>query len=121
MQQLTIGHPPHRVSCAISAFEKGFNDSALALGHEVYYCYDGAGAVDKMSMMATMPRETQMGAVVLPWYAVAVDWQKNWTLPGGQGLGEIFAEHLVHYEYVAQAQQDNMEAGASATGTKLKS
>jgi len=95
--------------------------SALALGYEVYYCYDAAGAVDKMSMMATMLRVTQMGAVVLPWYAVAADWQKNWTLPGGQGLGEIFAEHLVHYEYVAQAQQDNMEAGAVAAGTKSKS
>jgi hypothetical protein len=26
-------------------------------------------------------------------------------------LGEIFTEDLVHYEYVAQAQQDNMAAG----------
>jgi len=85
--------------------------SALKLGYEVYYCYDAAGAVDKMAMMATMLRVQQMGAVVTPWYAVAADWQKNWTLAGGQGLGEIFTEHLVHYEYVAQAQQDNIEVG----------
>lgn len=90
--------------------------SALALGYEVYYCYDAAGAVDKMSMMATMLRAQQMGAVVTPWYAVAADWQQNWTLPGGAGLGEIFTEHLVHYEYLAQAQHDHMSAGAAVAG-----
>ena len=84
--------------------------TAIKLGYEVILCYDAAGAVDKMSMLATIIRVQQMGAIVAPWYAIAADWQKNWTLPGGTGLGEIFAEHLVHYEYVAQAQQDNMNA-----------
>ncbi len=86
--------------------------TALRLGYDVVYAYDAAGAVDKTSMHATMLRMQQMGAIVSPWYAIAADWQKNWTLPGGNGLGEIFAEHLVHYEYVAQAQRDNQAASA---------
>ena len=88
--------------------------SALKLGYEVFYAYDAAGAVDKMSMIATMLRMQQMGVVVSPWYGIAADWQKNWTLPGADGLGEIFTEHLVHYEYVGQAQRDNL-AVAKAT------
>ena len=84
--------------------------TALRLGYDVVYAYDAAGAVDKTSMLATMLRMQQMGAIVAPWYAIAADWQKNWTFPGGAGLGEIFSEHLVHYEYVAQAQRDNRDA-----------
>ena len=88
--------------------------SALRLGYDVVYAYDAAGAVDKLSMIATMLRMQQMGVIVAPWYAIAADWQKNWTLAGGAGLGEIFSEHLVHYEYVAQAQNDNRAAAEPA-------
>jgi hypothetical protein len=86
-----------------------FPYSAIKLGYDVILCYDAAGAVDKMAMIATMLRAQQMGAIIAPWYAIAADWQKNWTKEGGQGLGDIFTEHLVHYEYVAQAQADNQQ------------
>jgi nicotinamidase-related amidase len=76
--------------------------SALARGYEVYVAYDAAGAHDEWTMHATMHRMTQMGAVVLPWFAVAADWQQDWRLDGGEGLAEIFSEHLVFYEYLRQ-------------------
>ena len=84
--------------------------SAIKLGYDVVLCYDAASAVDQMGMIATLLRAQQMGAIVAPWYAIAAEWQKNWTLPGGEGLGTIFAEHLVHYEYLAQAQADAAKA-----------
>ena len=88
----------------------GFRNAVRALAKSA-----AAGAVDKIAMMATILRVQQRGAIVAPWYAFAADWQKNWTLAGGTGLGEIFAEHLVHYEYVAQAQQDNFNAAKGIT------
>ena len=85
--------------------------SALRLGYDVVYAYDAAGAVDKLSMIATMLRMQQMGAIVAPWYAIAADWQKNWTLTGGAGLDEILLEHLVNHECIAEAQKDRQAAG----------
>lgn len=76
--------------------------SALRLGYDVVYAYDAAGAVDKLSMIATMLRMQQMGVIVAPWYAIAADWQKDWSLRGGAGLREIFSEHLVQHEATAQ-------------------
>ena len=62
--------------------------SALRLGYDVVYAYDAAGAVDKLSMIATMLRMQQMGVIVTPWHAIAADWQKDWSRSGGVGLGK---------------------------------
>lgn len=62
--------------------------SALRLGYDVIYAYDAAAAVDKLSMIATMLRMQQMGAIVAPWYAIAAEWEKNLNLTDGSGLGK---------------------------------
>lgn len=53
--------------------------SALGLGYDVVYAYDAAGAVDKLTMIATMLRMQQMGVIVAPWYVTAADWLKDWS------------------------------------------
>jgi hypothetical protein len=80
--------------------------------HKVYH---RDGVIDAFGYMPFADARMQlMGVVVSPWYGIAADWQKNWTLPGADGLGAIFTEHLVHDEYVGQAQRDNLAAAKAA-------
>lgn len=73
--------------------------SALAEGFEVYVVVDASGTFNKVVRDAALMRATAAGAVLINWFAVACELQKDWRLGpnAGQGLGSLLASYLPEY------------------------
>jgi len=73
--------------------------SALAEGYEVYVVVDASGTFNDAVRDAALTRASQAGAVLINWFAVACELQKDWRLGpnAGQGLGNLLATYLPEY------------------------
>ncbi|KAF6255101.1 isochorismatase family protein [Scenedesmus sp. NREL 46B-D3] len=73
--------------------------SALAEGYEVYVVVDASGTFNEAVRDAALGRAQQAGAVLINWFAVACELQKDWRLPprAGAGLAELLAGYLPQY------------------------
>jgi hypothetical protein len=61
--------------------------SALAEGFEVYVVVDASGTFNKVVRDAALMRATAAGAVLINWFAVACELQKDWRL--GPNAGQV--------------------------------
>jgi isochorismate hydrolase len=73
--------------------------SALAEGYEVYVVVDASGTFNEAVRDAALGRAQQAGAVLINWFAVACELQKDWRLGprAGAGLAELLAGYLPQY------------------------
>lgn len=61
--------------------------SALAEGYEVYVVIDASGTFNEAVRNAALTRASQAGAVLINWFAVACELQKDWRL--GPNAGQV--------------------------------
>ena len=47
-------------------------------------------------------------------FAIAIDWQRNGLCRAQKDSEKSFTEHLVRYEYVGQAQRDDLATAKAA-------
>jgi len=73
--------------------------SALAEGYEVYVVVDASGTFNEAVRDAALTRASAAGAVLINWFAVACELQKDWRQGpnAGQGLGNLLATYLPEY------------------------
>lgn len=61
--------------------------SALAEGFEVYVVVDASGTFNEVVRDAALTRASAAGAVLINWFAVACELQKDWRL--GPNAGQV--------------------------------
>jgi hypothetical protein len=61
--------------------------SALAEGYEVYVVVDASGTFNPVVRDAALTRASDAGAVLINWFAVACELQKDWRL--GPNSGQV--------------------------------
>jgi hypothetical protein len=61
--------------------------SALAEGYEVYVVVDASGTFNPVVRDAALTRASDAGAVLINWFAVACELQKDWRL--GPNAGQV--------------------------------
>lgn len=61
--------------------------SALAEGYEVYMVVDASGTFNTAVRDAALTRASAAGAVLINWFAVACELQKDWRL--GPNAGQV--------------------------------
>eukprot|EP00879_Flechtneria_rotunda_P000494 GHRR01000598.1.p1 GENE.GHRR01000598.1~~GHRR01000598.1.p1 ORF type:complete len:268 (+),score=46.41 GHRR01000598.1:174-977(+) len=75
--------------------------SALAEGYEVYVVVDASGTFNAAVRDAALARAQDAGAVLINWFAVACEFQRDWRLgpgaPGGTGLANLLLGYLPEY------------------------
>lgn len=70
--------------------------SALAEGYEVYVVVDASGTFNKSVREAALMRMSSAGAVLINWFALASELQRDWRNEGDK-LKKMLQEHLVPY------------------------
>lgn len=70
--------------------------SALAEGYEVYVVVDASGTFNKSVREAALMRMSSAGAVLINWFALASELQKDWRNEGDK-LKKLLQERLVPY------------------------
>ena len=65
--------------------------SALAEGYEVYVVVDASGTFNTAVRDAALTRASAAGAVLINWFAVACELQKDWRL--GPNYGQVGATY----------------------------
>ncbi|KIY99059.1 isochorismatase hydrolase [Monoraphidium neglectum] len=73
--------------------------SALAEGYEVYIVTDASGTFSAPVRDAALARATGAGAVLINWFAVACELQRDWRLGPNSGLGlaKLLSVYLPEY------------------------
>ncbi len=71
--------------------------SAKQDGFEVYAVLDASGTWNKDVAEAAKMRMVQAGIIPINWMAVSAELQNDWRNETGQGLAEIYREHLPFY------------------------
>ncbi len=70
--------------------------SALAEGYDVYVVVDASGTFNKAVRDAALTRMAQAGAILMSWFAVASELQRDWRKDAA-GLSKLLSDHLVCY------------------------
>ena len=70
--------------------------SALSDGYEVYVVVDASGTFNKSVREAALKRMTSVGAILINWFALASELQRDWR-NDGKKLANLLQEHLVPY------------------------
>lgn len=71
--------------------------SALADGYEVYVVTDASGTFDAITRHAAHARMLQAGAVLINWFALVCELQKDWRNDGA-GLKALLQKHMIPYQ-----------------------
>lgn len=71
--------------------------SALSEGFEVYVVADASGTFSQSVRDIALLRMVHAGAVLINWFAVSGELQRDWRNKTGEGLAKLYAEHLVSY------------------------
>ena len=68
-------------------------------GYDVYVVTDASGTFSAPVRDAALTRATAAGAVLINWFAVACELQKDWRLGpnAGQGLASLLGSYLPEY------------------------
>ena len=70
---------------------------AVEAGYNVYGVVDASGALEVTIRENAVARMRDHGITPINWTTVAAELQRNWTLPTGKGLGQIFHDHYHSY------------------------
>ncbi|MGL5264285.1 MAG: isochorismate family cysteine hydrolase YcaC [Candidatus Rhabdochlamydia sp.] len=70
--------------------------SALNEGYEVYVVVDASGTFNKSVREAALTRMVSAGAILINWFALASELQRDWR-DDGKKLAKLLQEHLVPY------------------------
>lgn len=70
--------------------------SALSEGYEVYVVVDASGTFNEAVRDAALSRMVQAGAILMSWFAVASELQKDWRKDAA-GLAKLLSDHIVSY------------------------
>ncbi|MFT3742542.1 MAG: isochorismate family cysteine hydrolase YcaC [Gammaproteobacteria bacterium] len=71
--------------------------SALSEGFEVYVVTDASGTFSEPVREAALLRMVHAGAVLINWFAVSAELQRDWRQKTGKDLAQLYADHLVSY------------------------
>jgi nicotinamidase-related amidase len=95
--------------------------STLAEGYEVYVVVDASGTFNEAVRDAALTRSSDAGAVLINWFAVACELQKDWRRPpaAGQGLADLLSTYLPEYgslinSYLVASNGGNTSAARAA-------
>jgi hypothetical protein len=58
---------------------------------------DASGGLDVIARDLAIARMRDHGVTPINWTTVAVELQRDWTLPPGQDLGRVFHDHYHSY------------------------
>jgi nicotinamidase-related amidase len=70
---------------------------AVADGFNVYGVVDASGAPSPEARQMSIARLIDHGVTPVTWLMAATELQRDWRLPTGQGLGQLFHEHNHSY------------------------
>jgi hypothetical protein len=70
---------------------------ALDAGYNVYGVIDASGGLDVTARELAIARMQDHGVTPINWTTVAVELQRDWSLPTGQDLGRVFHDHYHSY------------------------
>lgn len=70
---------------------------AAAEGYNVYGVIDASGADNHATQQMAVSRLARHGVTPVTWLMVAAELQRDWRLPTGQAMGEVFHKHLHNY------------------------
>jgi nicotinamidase-related amidase len=70
--------------------------SAIQDGYEVYVVVDASGTFNEAVRQAALSRMVKAGAVLINWFAIACELQRDWR-NDGKKLSKLLQEHLVPY------------------------
>lgn len=71
--------------------------AALNDGYDVYVVVDASGTLNKAVRNAALMRMTHVGAVLINWFSLASELQRDWR-NDAEGLTTLLRKHLVSYE-----------------------
>ncbi len=66
---------------------------AAAEGFNVYGVIDASGAPDAATREMSVHRLVVQGITPVTWLIVAAELQRDWRLPTGEGMGQLFHRH----------------------------
>ena len=70
---------------------------AVEAGYNVYGVVDASGGLDATTRGLAIARMKDHGITPINWTTVAVELQRNWSLPTGKDLGRVFHDHYQSY------------------------
>ena len=70
---------------------------AVDAGYNVYGVIDASGGLDVIARDLAIARMRDHGVTPINWTTVAVELQRDWSLPPGQDLGRVFHDHYHSY------------------------
>eukprot|EP00878_Enallax_costatus_P026053 GHUV01027929.1.p1 GENE.GHUV01027929.1~~GHUV01027929.1.p1 ORF type:complete len:156 (+),score=47.35 GHUV01027929.1:209-676(+) len=93
--------------------------SALAEGFECYVVVDASGTFNTAVRDAALTRASDAGAVLINWFAVACEFQRDWRKPpnAGQGLADLLSGHLPEYSYLISSHKVATSGGNTSAAT----
>jgi nicotinamidase-related amidase len=71
--------------------------AAVEAGYNVYGIVDASGALEVTLRENAVARMKDHGVIPTNWIPVAAELQRNWTLPTGKDLGQVFHDHYHNY------------------------
>ena len=85
---------------------------AAAEGFNVYGVIDASGAHDSATQQMAVARMARAGVTPVTWLMAAAELQRDWRLPTGQAMGEVFHQHLLNYSMLIDSFTYAAQAGA---------
>ena len=70
---------------------------AVDAGYNVYGVIDASGGLDVTARDLAIARMQDHGVTPINWTTVAVELQRDWSLPPGQDVGQVFHDHYHSY------------------------
>lgn len=71
--------------------------SALNEGYHVYVVTDASGTFSEAVQQAALMRLTHVGAIMINWFAVSAELQRDWRRDTGSRLADLYLQRLVPY------------------------
>ena len=86
---------------------------AVAEGFNVYGAIDASGAPDAAAREMTVARLVAHGVTPVNWVMVASELQRDWRLPTGLALAQLFHEHNPNYSLLMDTFQAHTKQAAA--------
>jgi len=71
--------------------------SAIAEGYDVYGILDASGTWSPLMEQSAMMRMAQAGVKLISWFAVSAELQRDWALPTGASLLQLYSQNFADY------------------------
>jgi Isochorismatase family len=93
---------------------------AVEAGYNVYGVVDASGVLEVTIRENAVARMRDHGVTPINWTTVAAELRRNWTLPSGQALGQVFHDHYHSYGLLMDSFDDHAGAEAAAADPSRK-